>query len=447
MARTTKIPLQNLRTLQNRVSRSARRAAGRGMPATKLTVVREFGTWTDVPDGFERMRGNTGATRRVAVPMVEVSVDGGDPQVGRWGVVGYRVSPKARNPVFLEYGDVPAEMRGRPLCCEHCDTQRRRKATFVLRDGESGEPVEVGGTCVGDFTGVDGGLRMLEGLSDIAGIHRMVAEAASPEWAHGGVEERMEESRLVMAVAKRVLSEHGWVSSVRSKATGEPATFRLVGRALELSRTEGATILASTVPLASDFLAADEAAAWAKAGSEGSDFLSAAAVALERGVAGVRDVAVLTAAANAHSVALRRAAESGAEAEATAKSKHVGRVGDRIELVVRVLGVTPFESKYGSGTRVRMLDADGNCLVWLSSSSHGMSEGRAYAVKGTVGEHAEIRTGASEGAPETKLKRVSVTSDLGPVSDVYSAREAPELSAVDADALDALFGSAPQPGL
>jgi hypothetical protein len=82
-------------------------------------------------------------------------------------------------------------------------------------------------------------------------------------------------------------------------------------------------------------------------------------------------------------------------------SKHVGALGDRLELVVTVLRVADVETDYGTLHIHTLRDQASNAIVWKTTSKR-LDVGWSGAVKGTVKKHAEYR-----GEQQTELSRVA----------------------------------------
>jgi hypothetical protein len=81
--------------------------------------------------------------------------------------------------------------------------------------------------------------------------------------------------------------------------------------------------------------------------------------------------------------------------EQKAISKHIGNIGDKIEMVVRLDHKAWFEipSFRGFGTETMYIydfrDADGNALIWKTSKEMDIENGEEVEVKGTIKEHSE----------------------------------------------------------
>jgi len=82
-------------------------------------------------------------------------------KLGDWSVIGQIEAGSGGNLLFSVSSDPndQAMMRAHadcPINCEHCNTKRARKLSYLLKNGAGGYK-EVGSTCLEDFTGIDPG--------------------------------------------------------------------------------------------------------------------------------------------------------------------------------------------------------------------------------------------------------------------------------------------------
>jgi len=96
-----------------------------------------------------------------------------------------------------------------------------------------------------------------------------------------------------------------------------------------------------------------------------------------------------------------------------ANSKHVGTVGEKIELIVEVKHIAEFNSAirysyYDSGLRRAyiMVDADGNSVV-VFSADLDMTKGKKYNISAKVKAH-NVR----DGEAQTILQRVKIKNEI-----------------------------------
>lgn len=183
-----KVPAARLAPAQALVNRHARKAKRLGMPGPALTVVREYQRiWIIQPvTSFNSVRFGDGEImedaptvrfgpydglpipflpERVeirALDMVEIEVTGERPVIAGWRFAAVIEATEAGNLLRKHpdhVGDLPVRFRACTSECEHCQTNRRRAETFIveeLHDGvthKAARYVQVGRSCLGDFTG------------------------------------------------------------------------------------------------------------------------------------------------------------------------------------------------------------------------------------------------------------------------------------------------------
>lgn len=389
-------------------------------------------------DPLARIRGSDEDVRRASVPMVRVELRNFSPAVGEWRIVGYRslVRDFVNGVRTAEGGDVPKHIRVRPLCCDHCGFRRRRKETLVVRKADGGEAVEVGSGCVEAFIGRGSGYAL--DLVEIGSILREFEAAARADLSKEFLEE---EVRTVLAVAFRRVCDDGFIGSAAAREmNGVFPTWRTVCDDLAACRRPDAREEDLRVT-AADFMTADDLIARYMAMEEDGGFVSSVKGAVARGVAGMKDVAVLTAAAGLHARDLEREAARRADASAVSRSVHVGSPGERIDFIGRVRRISSTSTRYGELYFVTIVDADGNLMLWKTGRTKGLREGMAYEMRGTVKEHGACLRGPFEGAAQTVLARVTARAEIGP-ADFRSSAAAVPLSAEDEVALDMLFPDA-----
>lgn len=83
-------------------------------------------------------------------------------------------------------------------------------------------------------------------------------------------------------------------------------------------------------------------------------------------------------------------------------SKHIGKIGERLDLMLTCTRAIQSESVYGISTLHIFEDTAGNIFTW-STTSKCLEEGKTYHIKGTVKAHDTYRNNA-----QTALTRCSV---------------------------------------
>lgn len=84
-------------------------------------------------------------------------------------------------------------------------------------------------------------------------------------------------------------------------------------------------------------------------------------------------------------------------------SEFIGEVGDRLDFILTVNKIIPFENYYGHSNMYIFNDESGNEFVWTTSAKT-LTLGKTYKVRGTISEHKTYRNSA-----QNVLKRCAVT--------------------------------------
>ena len=96
-----------------------------------------------------------------------------------------------------------------------------------------------------------------------------------------------------------------------------------------------------------------------------------------------------------------------AELAPKTESEYIGKVGEKIEVEAVFEKKFTYETNYtyyGETNYILKFKANGNTVVWKTSSWQDLEEGKTYKVKGTVKEHSEYR-----GDKQTVLTRCKIT--------------------------------------
>lgn len=115
-----------------------------------------------------------------------LEVKGDVPNINRWSILGTIEPVLGQNDKYTLHSytnkDLPKQYRDleEPTKCEHCDTNRKRNQTFVIKNRETDEVLQVGSSCMKDF--IDSKqLTMLMTYSSIFKEIENTAKENSPE--------------------------------------------------------------------------------------------------------------------------------------------------------------------------------------------------------------------------------------------------------------------------
>jgi hypothetical protein len=410
------IPAHNEAELQKRLNLMGRRAAKLGLPAP---------TATQTAVEFRPVRKNgkpvlTSSGEAVTSKWLTFEVSAAIVKLAGWTFLGtvehtphgniLRATPAG--------GDLDlTKFRKDKPTCDHCNTNRQRKDTYLVLH-ETGEIRRVGKSCIQAFLGKDAlssltyeiQLDDLDELEEFGGFGR-----CTPFYGIGDV----------LSTTATTIRRLGWVP--RSKADeGSWATADVV--CMCLANPEAAR-RAGLGPILDDYTdndtkTASKALEWARSIDEDTpnDYLSNLRVSCMADDIEGRGFGIVCSAVSAYNREISREAQRKAEREATADSKHLGNIGDRINakklpkkdrdagksaippFEATITRCYAFESDFGVRTHLKFCTPEGNVLGWWAAGDYDYAVGdKVWISGGTVKKHGEY-----QGVLETTLNRVKL---------------------------------------
>lgn len=278
--------------------------------------------------------------------------------------------------------------------CDHCKTTRRRAVTYVVRNQETGDQLQVGSSCLKDFTGQ---------FTTISFPHLPEDENERDGW-FGASSPREYSPLAVLATAWACIKLNGF----RPASYGGDCTRNDVMTALYPSKAKNDREFAALIaPLADE---AQEAAAKILSWILSDEFdgttdyvLNLKSIAAGKHIS-TRNIGMLASAPQAYAKSLERTLIREREASIYAASEHVGEVKQRLEMGVVVKAVRYIEGDYGTSTLYTMVDTTGNVIKWFASSDKlGDQPGATAVIKATIKRHEDYN-----GAKITHITRAAV---------------------------------------
>lgn len=401
------IPDVNMAMLAERLEKLNRRAVKLGVAAleSRVHAMREVWVRRETLDEEGRPT-HVGPKFRRRFYTVELV--GASPKLpGGWTFLGTLQHTEAGNIMRAVPGEEFPEMyRTRPAHCDHCQKQRRRNDTYLVRS-EAGEVKQIGHQCVRDFLGHV----TPEMLGWLATLLKELNDCSDDGEGGGGSWGREVTYTVdwVTACAGFTL-ERGFVPKAAAQAGSnvEPTATT----AMRYCRPSKDEVNEDRVPKIENLEAAKELAAaameWAKNLDAKSDYEHNLKIASQLEAVGRREeglLASLPAAYRRH--ALRIEQERKARADRPV-SEHVGTVGQRDVFTLTLGRVMVMEGFHAQNSYLYMFnDAAGNSVKWFATRKQDMEEGKTYRVKGTVKKHDVYKE-----QKQTMITRCSVEGEM-----------------------------------
>lgn len=378
--------------------------------------------------GNERIDTKTIAGSEVKIRSVEVIVTGETPKFPGWKLIAV-VSHEDGIVDVVPGESCPADQRDRGTICDHCNRNiTSRKKTMVLRKDDDGSVVQVGTTCIGDFLGTlkfDPQLALAyltQIMSVLEGCGGMDNEdldgTDSPDgYGGGGRQTFVEDMETILNWTAGWLVDNPWISGGKAYETHSTATKshvidliwapRFTGKYAAEQRAQYQAAKDRAQDAITEDRKAEVKAAlkWvqeAAAADEDNDYLAACATLAANGHAAGRRFGYACSILTSY-----RRHVDGEEAKRERKpdvNEHVGTVGDRLTLDVRMVAdVRPIDSDFGTSYLHTFKDAGGRIFKTFASHRLADNRGATLVIKGTVKKHGEWQD-----SKETTLSRCAI---------------------------------------
>lgn len=355
----------------------------------------------EVGEEYRELKTEEGETYTARFVLVEAE---GKAEINGWKFIA-SVEHTDKGNIIRSACDIEVPERyytGEPYC-EHCNSRRARKDTFIVMNEETGEFKQVGRSCLADYThgmSAEGVAQytaafeeIIAGETPVPGCSysryikpeeflRYVAETIRH---FGYVKSGGDEKSTRERASDYYGVDHGWFGGIRGRKIREEIREEMerCGFNAESEEAKEET---------------RKALAWLDEQPEDSNYMHNMKVACGQEYDSGRNLGIMASLFPTYNRELERQAELKKRAEAEKVSEWVGEVGKRIEIKVRSAKVvTSWEGMYGVTYIWKITDEDGNIYTWKTGND---VPDDCESLKGTVKEHKEFR-----GTKQTELTR------------------------------------------
>lgn len=308
--------------------------------------------------------------------------------------------------------------------CQHCNSDRYRKDTYIIQNTTTNEFKQVGKSCLKDFTG---GLSA-EAVAQFLSYFNTIQELNDHESLGGFTRKYINVTEYLTAVVE-VVNKCGFISKAKAEEEGKQATSGKVYNLMNPTNkydTEEIEKIDFVADRQENKEAVKNMLAWLEIQKANSQYISNLQIVCKKDYAEFRDMGLLASLPSAYFKAMeteKERLEREARKDNFSTSKYVGKVGDKIQLSsVIITKVAVYETQYGFTHIFKILDTNGNIYVWKASKGceirevsktdklgnvHTHDEGipieNFIALKGTIKAHTEYN-----GELQTELTRCKV---------------------------------------
>lgn len=314
-------------------------------------------------------------------------------RVNGWEFIGTIQHIKPINAVraFNTEVDIPERFYTADPVCEHCNSKRVRKDTYIVRNLASGEYKQVGKSCLLDFTG---GLSA-EAAAQYTSYFDQLEQGKTPTAGFKVYQSTLD----VLQYAVEAVQLYGYRKTdsfeQSTVATVREQLFKLTGYQLAVE---------FNVDRAGNKEKAQTVLAWVDTLNAPMGYLSNLKAVCSKENCEPRDFGLVVSAVAAYDRATEAKRIKEAEKTAEAASEHIGTIGERIQLTVSdVRCITHWYTDFGTTYVYKITDDKGNVYTWKTGKE--LFEVTIKTLKGTVKDH-----NLYNGTKQTELTRCTVVS-------------------------------------
>ena len=399
---------ENIPKFEKALNRIKNKCIKYNCPFVYNTVGEEFKTETisRLEDGTP-LAHDIEITRRFIIIEVEAH-----PVIANWELVASLEHTKGGNIIHSINNNIniPERYYNVAPYCEHCNTNRRRKNSFIIHNIKTNEFKQVGKTCLSDFTGnVD--------AEWLASFYSMFEKLATFEAPQGGYNNNMRYFPVIdlLAYTVAVTNIYGYCKSDSKNATSETVKdFYIVseckgypfGDVTERIKEKMQAVNFKVTE--EDTATAAKIIAYVNSIEDTNNYIHNIKTLCASDMVAYKNVNLLVSAITCYNRELERKAKEEARKKEVGKSKHIGNVKDRLTISVASWRcLTSWCNCYDGYNETatflyQFIDNDGNIFTW-KTQKHFDEDATLQEITGTVKAHNVFRD-----VKQTELTRCKV---------------------------------------
>lgn len=409
----------NLHVLTEKIEKLNRRADKLSLPRLVLTVDKA----NPVIRYLDEVLGKYGPVRVFYL----CSLAGVSPRVNGFQLVAKLEGTEHGNLIktMLEDEDLPVEFRDR-ITCDHCNTNRYRINTYVLRD-QSGELKQVGSNCLADYLRSEDHAEWLAKLAELREFAVYLAgdPDADSEDSYNGRALSRYFMRDILELAASAVRCHGWVSGKKARESNVSdfvppveSTADKVKYHLAKHKDDSGKLIGQLEVSEDDKVIAASTLDWLKVetGKPGlSDYMHNCRVLIACEFIEWQQIGILVSTVATYTKAVEKQREIAASNTFGDSNEFLGKIGDKLTVKATLVKVFNYEvAGYGYRSSDILMGihifrtSEGNTLVWKTQDKD-LKKDIEYTVTGTIKAHETYK-----GTNQTVLTRCKLESESLP---------------------------------
>ena len=328
--------------------------------------------------------------------MVDLDLTNSFLSVNGWAFLAIIEHSRNGNIIMKKLYDVeiPEKYRTSGSHCDHCNTDRYRKNTYLVYNENTKEIFQVGSTCINKYLGFDASL-LVSHATIIEKINAMLDDSKEHDrMFHRGQE--IITLNIFMKLCLALIDNYGYISAKKvyngdaNTATGHDAFNLYYNKDNALFEQSNHTKYAETLCDIYD---------WAYDLEDTSDYIHNLKTILHNGYVTYKTA---TTAASMAGVYLMNLNKKNME-PVISTSKHFGTPKERLDVDMTLKSIAAFDGRWGSCNVYTFITNDGNIATWFTNNAN-LTEGKQYIGKATIKAHTEFK-----GTQQTTITRCSLT--------------------------------------
>lgn len=393
------IPEDNIETLQAKINKLNKTAAKLNCNPITCNILKE--EIREIKEDGKPVK---------YIKYYHVEILGESPIISGWKFLGTIQHESAGNILRIVPGndniDLTYYYNVAPIC-DHCQTKRRRKDTYLIQHTETGEIKQIGKSCLKDFLGHTSPQQIASYLEYILNMEDHIQEELS---FLGGNNKTYIPTIEFLQYAAEFILRYGFMSKSKFQELIEqginpaiPTVNRVLNAMFPLPKIEPEIkekdITKKAITLS------EKALQWARNELDpgNNQYLHNLKISVAGDFISFRNTGVAASLIPAYQREIEKIEFKKREEKEKQLSEYVGNIKDKIEKELTLLKVFTFDSDFGVCHIYKFKDAEDNIYTWKTSKYIEEEEGEVVKVKGTIKEHSEYR-----GEKQTVLTRCKI---------------------------------------
>ena len=310
--------------------------------------------------------------------------------------------------------EIPEIYRSTDSVCEHCNTRRIRKDTYLIYNEVTQEFKQVGKSCLQDFTN---GLSAESVTQYISWFDEVIQgeEVTANGKAYYSVE-------TVLLHAIETIKHYGFISKAMvmesenpylETTTSKVIDFMFPNRDITNKIKKEMERIGYNAECETNKVELEKMLQWLKQADSTSQYIYNLQTTVASGYCEHRDFGLLVSLPSAYFKALereqdklRREQRRAEKQQLNANKQYIGKVGERINIdILTAQCVTSFRTDYGTMSIYRFETVDGNILIWKTSNFIEHTD-KIKKIKATIKAHNEYKD-----EKQTEISRVKIVGE------------------------------------